>query len=621
MSHAGRPSCVADAGAPVVHGEAVEVMELGAGGLTQDAADALAAVTARAAGVPTAMIHVVDGDHLRLAAGVGLPEGWDSSRRVPVSSTLAGAVFAGQCPLIVDDIDTDVRVPPQAPVREAGFRSYAGFPIRDRNDVVVGVCAVLDLKARRWQAAQLSGVDEGARACAAFVEQQHATQAAEHSRRFLDALLDSLQVGVAAVDASGRLVVTNPMIRQLSGDFPDDGDLRAWARQRLLTAGTGQPLAPDEVPLLRALRGERLRDVEVSAEQPGLPRRTLLTDAQPILGQDGSVRGAVVVARDVTERRRVERLHECELKVSRVLAGDASVPDAAAHVLEALVDGLGWRHAQLWLIDDDADVPRLAAVYDADGDSSEPQAEQLPYGLRLAGQAWQSGQPVWAHDVSREAVTPATGAGDQPGRRTALAVPVASGEHTLAVLVLSTDVVQEPQDLLVKLLRGPVAQIGQFLERRRAQELQLALLSSKEEYLALMGHEMRTPLTSISAYTDLLLELDSDDFDTEGRDLVRVVQRNSDQLRRIVDELLDLAALDNGHATITCQPSDLAALTRDAVARIAGEAERDGQTLTCRSPKKCRSRRRGPATAGRRRSAVQRPAAHDARRAYRRHPG
>jgi PAS domain S-box-containing protein len=551
-------------------------MEFGSSLLTHDAADALAALTARAAGVPTVMIHMVDGGLMRLAGGVRLPPGWDLSRRVPVSSTLAGAIVADQLPLIIEDVTSDARVPEKAPVREVGFLSYAGFPIRE-GDTVVGVCAAMDTCARRWRPTELSAVQEGARACAAFVEQRRSAATADRSRRFLDALLGSLQAGVAAVDADGSLVFTNPAIREMSGGLPEAAGLLAWTEQRLL-AGADGPLPLTAAPLLRALRGERLRQVEVTVDRPGRRRHALLADAQPIRGEAGEVLGAVVAAQDVTERRRVERFHACEMEIARALTGATTVRQAAGPVLRAITGTLGLPHAGLWLVDEKARVLRPARAADA--------------GEEFAGLAWRTGEAVWVPDAGADAddgdagVIAARAAG-VPGVRTALALPVPGSTGTLAVLTLFADVVEGSGEPLLELLRGPVAQIGQFLEHCRAQELELALARTREEYLALVGHELRTPLTSITAYADLLLELDAADFDAEGRGLVEVVRRNSDRLRVIVDELLDLSALDSGHATITRREFDLAGLVRDAVAEAAPGPGRPGPHVACWVPDRC----------------------------------
>ena len=68
-------------------------------------------------------------------------------------------------------------------------------------------------------------------------------------------------------------------------------------------------------------------------------------------------------------------------------------------------------------------------------------------------------------DAAGSPISAATAAA--AGLRTALAIPVASGDRVLAVLTLFTDVLEDPQDSLVALLSGIAAHVGQFIERRR----------------------------------------------------------------------------------------------------------------------------------------------------------
>lgn len=531
--------------------------------MARQAADALAAVTARAAQAPTAMVHLLDGEAVRLVGGWGLPPGWTVLRRVPLHSTLAGMVIHNGVPLIVSDTDTDTRVPADASIRAAGIRAYAGFPVRDPDDNVVGVCAVMDSTARPWSTQQLTGVQDGARACTAFVAEQRTAAAADAAHRFLDALLHSLQVGVAACDQDGRIVFSNETMRRLSGD---DGNVNVhtWAQQGRLDDDTGHALPANETPMLRALRGERLRNVEISVAVPAGPRPVVLVDAKPISGPDGRTLGAVVAAHDVTELRRAERFREVELAVARVLASSADVHSAAEPILRSICLALGWPHGQLWLADLEADLLRRVAVHDESGRASTVHVPaELRRGQELAGRAWQAGEAVWVRDLSADTALPAAIVG---AARSAVALPVPSGETTLAVLVFIAEVVDDPEDLLITLLQGVAAQIAQFLQRRRAQELALALARTSDEYLSLVGHEMRTPLTSIAAYTSLLRELDDTQIGADARELLAAVERNSDQLRHIIDELLDLSALASGHAPIACQPVNLTAVVDDAVA-------------------------------------------------------
>ena len=67
------------------------------------------------------------------------------------------------------------------------------------------------------------------------------------------------------------------------------------------------PMTRDEVPLFRALRGERVRDAEMVIAPHGCPPRVLLASGQPLADPDGQALGAVVSMRDVTEQREADR--------------------------------------------------------------------------------------------------------------------------------------------------------------------------------------------------------------------------------------------------------------------------------------------------------------------------
>jgi signal transduction histidine kinase/PAS domain-containing protein len=499
-----------------------------------------AAVLARAAAAPTALILLTDdGGGLTLAGASGMPPGWPRPGNTPFRSTLAGLVLATGEPLIITDIRDDPRVPDAAPAVAAGVRGYAGFPIHHEHDSILGVCNVIDYRPRDWTPDQLAAVDEAAQACAEFVAGQHR---ADTQRRFLDALLQSLKIGVAACDEHGNLVFQNDYARELSGRIPVGTPIRDWAPHSRVTDLNGRPLPADDLPLLRAL-----------------------LDEQPIIGAGRRRLGSVVTVRDVTEQRRARRFRDVDQAVTEALANAGSIQEAGPQVLAAICDGFGWPYGEIWLVDQEAGTLLPAAHHHtgtADtGDSATggPNTEFDP-GDTVTDTAWRTGRSVWA--------------GHGPGTdRVRLAVPAPTGNRVLAVLSFRATAVDDPADPLVSLLAGIGARIAEFLERHRADELTLALHRSKDDYLALIGHELRTPLTSITAYVEMLRESDPGTLADELPGMLDVLSRNSAILRTIVDQLLDLAALDGGHATLTRRPVDLAAVIRAADAEVHPAAE------------------------------------------------
>ncbi|GGK84758.1 PAS domain-containing sensor histidine kinase [Mangrovihabitans endophyticus] len=412
---------------------------------------------------------------------------------------------------------------------------------------------------------------------------------AEHDRQrlFLDAVLDSLHDGVTACDAAGRIVLTNARMHRLWEGLPPlagtDGDTVVDG----LCDRDGTPLTGARLPLLRALRGERLRDEELVLHAGTRHTRHYLAHAQPIVGPDGTAMGAVQAVQDVTRRRRAERFRTCELAVTTALAAAPSVTAAGPRVLAAVGGTLEWAHAELWLVDDAAKVLRPAASWSATGwqaDVAVP--DELGYGQGLAGRAWQAGKSLWIRDVGRpqSLISQRTAAAAQ--LHTALAIPVRHGPEPLGVLTVFTDAVEDPEDEVVALLSGIAAHIGQFVERRLVEDLQRQLARSRDEYLALIGHELRTPLTSISTYAELLREMDPAVLAAQGPQLLEVIERNTGQLRHIIDELLELAALDTGHAAMAMAPVDLADVVRESVESARAAIEPSVLQLSAEVPEK-----------------------------------
>jgi signal transduction histidine kinase len=80
------------------------------------------------------------------------------------------------------------------------------------------------------------------------------------------------------------------------------------------------------------------------------------------------------------------------------------------------------------------------------------------------------------------------------------------------------------------------------------------------EFAADASHELRTPLTTIKGYSELY-----EQGAVDAEEAIRRISAESERMRRLVEELLELARLDKGSA-LTVERVDLAALARDAVA-------------------------------------------------------
>lgn len=391
----------------------------------------------------------------------------------------------------------------------------------------------------------------------------------------LAAVLDSLDTAVIGCDADAMPVLANQAARDLLGPLLDV-PLAEWPHRLSLRDADDRPLAMDDMPLVRALRGERVRNMEMTAKRPGAALRVFRVHGRPVT--DGGRLAAVVAIHEITAQRRATRLKECELQIAEVVSRPEPADTVLTDAVELIGRMLGWEAAAFYWVDQIGQVLRLLTCWTAAGREApcDP-PDQLAQGEGLAGRAWASSESEWGLHPSPEPGV-AWAAADRPAPlHAAVAVPIPSGTVTLGVLVFYSDVVNVPDDASSAVLTGIGAHIGEFLERRRAEQYAAELDRTRDEYIALVGHELRTPLTSIQSYTDFMLS-DPDLPTAERTEMLEVMQRNATKLHGLVGKLLDVAGIRSGHLPVQPQPTNLAALVRTVVDEVRDNARVDVNT-------------------------------------------
>jgi signal transduction histidine kinase len=107
----------------------------------------------------------------------------------------------------------------------------------------------------------------------------------------------------------------------------------------------------------------------------------------------------------------------------------------------------------------------------------------------------------------------------------------------------------------------------------------------KDEFVALISHDLRTPLTSIIGYVELALEDDGEpELDAERRGYLNIVARSSQRLLRLVDDLLFVARLRTGQLDLNPKELDLSEVAAHTVAEMRPRAEQKGLTLILDAP-------------------------------------
>jgi signal transduction histidine kinase len=117
------------------------------------------------------------------------------------------------------------------------------------------------------------------------------------------------------------------------------------------------------------------------------------------------------------------------------------------------------------------------------------------------------------------------------------------------------------------------------LERRAGERDQLETM--KDEFVLTASHELRSPLTSVQGFAELLM-LERDKLSPKQTDTVEIILDNTRHLVRLLNDLLDLARSDAGRLTIKPALTDAGPLAEDAVRTIRSQTEAKGQSLDLR---------------------------------------
>ena len=114
------------------------------------------------------------------------------------------------------------------------------------------------------------------------------------------------------------------------------------------------------------------------------------------------------------------------------------------------------------------------------------------------------------------------------------------------------------------------------LQRRAGERDQLETM--KDEFVLTASHELRSPLTSVQGFAELLM-LERDKLEPKQADTVEIILDNTRHLVRLLNDLLDLARSDAGRLAIKPSPTDVASVVEDPVRTMQSQTQAKGQAL------------------------------------------
>ena len=183
-----------------------------------------------------------------------------------------------------------------------------------------------------------------------ITERKRAEEALHHEKEFARMVLDNIADGVVACNAEGKLTLFNRTSREWHGVDVLALAPEEWSKYYDIYGPDGiTPLATESIPLVRAFRGETLRDAGMVINAKDQPGRNLLASGGPFFDAHHNLLGAVVVMHDITERKRAEEERaklEAQLRQSQKLESVGRLAGGVAHEINNPITGI-MNYAQL----------------------------------------------------------------------------------------------------------------------------------------------------------------------------------------------------------------------------------------------------------------------------------
>ncbi len=169
-----------------------------------------------------------------------------------------------------------------------------------------------------------------------ITERKNVEETIKSERVFLFEVLENIGEAVIVCDEKGRIVRFNEAARQLHGLPEEPISPDQWAGYYDLFKPDGvTPLPMEEIPLFRALQGERVINAEIVVAPKGGEPHTLICNAHVLTNESGSLIGAVVAMHDITERKKAEKALETMVEMLDTAPSCITVHDTGGQFLYA----------------------------------------------------------------------------------------------------------------------------------------------------------------------------------------------------------------------------------------------------------------------------------------------
>jgi PAS domain S-box-containing protein len=401
-----------------------------------------------------------------------------------------------------------------------------------------------------------------------ITERKHAEAALQRSEAELTDFFENAAIGLHWVGPDGTILRVNQAELDMLGYTREE-----YVGRNIAEFHVDKDVIQDILARLNA--GEVIRDYDARMRCKDRAIKYVRINSS-VYREDGKFIHTRCFTRDITDRKRTETRLALQYAITQILSESRDFIESAGRILNAACESLDWEVGELWRVDRAANALRFVEICHA-SELKTPGFDKLTRnstfkkGIGLPGQIWASAEPIWIDQVVDDKNLPRAPVAVREGLRCAFGFPIMLGEEVLGIVDFFSPEIRKPDDELLKLVASIGGQIGQFTERKRAEEKLAELLDSeraargeaeranrlKDEFLATLSHELRTPLNAVIGWSRML---QSGRLDQESAThALEVVERNAWAQKQIIEDILDVSRVITGKLQMNLTAVDLVA--------------------------------------------------------------
>jgi PAS domain S-box-containing protein len=365
----------------------------------------------------------------------------------------------------------------------------------------------------------------------------------KRQRKWFETTLASIGDGVITADCDGKVTLLNPIAEQLTGW--SSAEAKGQPLEKVFRIVNEETHAEVENPALRAMEDGviyGLANHTLLIARDG--REIAIDDSGAPIKSGGELLGAVLVFRDITERRRADQAHA-------LLAGivDSSDDAIISKSLEGIITSwnnsaermFGWTAAE-------AIGKSIIMII-----PNELRDEETMILGRL-----RQGQRIDHFETVRV---------NKDGQRLNISLTVSPIRNKQGEIIGASKIARD----ITSRVRAEEERASLLASERAARERAESASRAKDEFVAMISHEIRSPLNAILGWSQMLRQGSLDK--TATKNALESIERNARAQAQLVSDLLDISRVITGKLRINARPVDIITSIESALEAIRPAAD------------------------------------------------